>query len=565
VCSSDLFRKFLFYVWAFLNLPKPTPVQYDIAYYLQHGPRRAIIQAFRGVGKSWITSAFVCWCLLNDPDTKILVVSASKERADSFSTFTKRLIREMPMLTHLKPRPDKGHRDSNVAFDVGPARADHAPSVKSVGITGQMTGSRANRIIADDIEVPSNSMTQLNRDRLSESVKEFDAVLKPGGSVTYLGTPQSEMSVYSVLEERGYELRIWPGRYPKEKLRAAYGARLAPYIANKLAEKPELAESKHSADYGQPTDSARFDELDLEERHLSYGRSGFALQFMLDTSIADGDRYPLKLRDLIVMGVAKSAAPLKVEWGSGPHQQREDIPVIGLAGERLHRPAFVHADYEDFTGAVLFIDPAGRGADETGFAVVKMLNGILYVRRCGGFKGGYDEATLKALAKIAKDEEVNFLRIESNFGDGMFTALFRPVLRKEYLDLFQEDETDVRHGQQKEARIIDTLEPVISAHRLVVDEEVLRKDSQTEDPTYSLMYQMTRLTRERGALAHDDRVDALAGAVGFWTERMSRDADETLEARKKALAQEELDQFMARARGRRVEKPNWTGQASRHS
>ncbi|CAB4139312.1 hypothetical protein UFOVP348_54, partial [uncultured Caudovirales phage] len=82
----------MFLVWKHLGLPEPTPVQYDIANYLQNGPRRSVIEAFRGVGKSWITSAFVCWLILNNPQLKILVVSASKERADAFSTFVKRLI-----------------------------------------------------------------------------------------------------------------------------------------------------------------------------------------------------------------------------------------------------------------------------------------------------------------------------------------------------------------------------------------------------------------------------------------------------------------------------------------
>ena len=82
------FRNFLYLAWDHLRLPSPTPIQYDIAEYLQNGPRRVAIQAFRGVGKSWITSAFVCHQLLLDPSKNILVVSASKQRADDFSTFT---------------------------------------------------------------------------------------------------------------------------------------------------------------------------------------------------------------------------------------------------------------------------------------------------------------------------------------------------------------------------------------------------------------------------------------------------------------------------------------------
>ena len=163
------FKNFLYLCWKFLNLPNPTPIQYDIADYLQSKERRLVIEAFRGVGKSWITSAFVCHQLLLNPQRNILVVSASKNRADDFSTFTQRLINEMPILQHLIPRDDQRH--SKISFDVAPAIASHAPSVKSMGITGQLTGSRADLIIADDVESANNSQTQLMRDRLSETVK----------------------------------------------------------------------------------------------------------------------------------------------------------------------------------------------------------------------------------------------------------------------------------------------------------------------------------------------------------------------------------------------------------
>ena len=89
--QSD-FRVFLTLVWRELDLPNPTRAQLCIAEYLQHGPKRLQISAFRGVGKSWITAAFVLWTLYLDPDKKIMVISASKERADNFSIFCQKLI-----------------------------------------------------------------------------------------------------------------------------------------------------------------------------------------------------------------------------------------------------------------------------------------------------------------------------------------------------------------------------------------------------------------------------------------------------------------------------------------
>ena len=530
------FRNFVFMVWQHLNLPDPTPVQYDMAEYLQHAPKRAVIEAFRGVGKSYITSAFVCWKLLLDPEVKVLVVSASKVRSDDFSTFTQRLINELPILHHLRSR--EGQRQSKVAFDVGPCQASHSPSVKSVGITGQLSGSRADIIVADDVEVPNNSMTQTMRDKLSEAVKEFDAVLKPGGAVVYLGTPQTEMSLYETLPERGYEVRIWPSRYPEEKQVIRYSNKLAPFIQDKL---------DRGAVVGDPTDPLRFDAEDLLERELSYGKSGFALQFQLDTSLSDADKYPLKLSDLIIMGVDSTTAPEKPVWTRDPRNKLSDLPNVGLPGDFFYSPETKLGDWIEYHGSVLSIDPSGRGKDETGYAVVKMLNGFLYVAECGGLRGGYKNENLQTLSVIAKRNDVNLILIESNFGDGMFMELLKPVLRKVHNVTLEE----IRSSVQKEKRIIDTLEPVMNQHRLVIDPKVIEKDYKTvqdypieSQVRYMLFHQMTRITKERGALIHDDRLDALQMAVQYWVDFMAADAEMEIKSRKEDLFDIEIENFI---------------------
>ena len=528
------FRNFMYLVWKHLNLPDPTPVQYDISDYLQNAPRRCIIEAFRGVGKSYVTCAFVVHQLLLDPDKKFMVVSASKARADDFSTFTQRIILELPLCKHLIAK--ESQRWSKIAFDVAPAKASGSPSVKSVGITGQLTGSRADIIIADDVEVPNNSMTQGMRERLSEAVKEFDAVLKPEGKIIYLGTPQCEMSLYNTLTERGYQLRVWPARYPRAEKLINYSDRLAPILLSSFEENPELE--------WQPTDPKRFHEEDLLERELSYGRSGFALQFMLDTSLSDGDRYPLKLSDLLVMSCDSTTAPEKLVYGI--MKPLSDLPCVGLAGDKFYAPEEALGRSE-YTGSLLAIDPSGRGADETAYAVVKMLNGFLYVVDAGGIAGGYGKDTLQKLADTAKFNKVNMVLIESNFGDGMFTELFKPYLQKTYPVTTEE----VRHSKQKEARIVDTLEPIMNQHRLVIDPKVIHSDYNSvqhhppeKAQRYMLQYQMSRITRDKGALAHDDRLDVLAMACAYWVEQMAADADREMRDRREELMDKELNKFI---------------------
>jgi hypothetical protein len=196
-----------------------------------------------------------------------------------------------------------------------------------------------------------------------------------------------------------------------------------------------------------------------------------------------------------------------------------------------------------------------------------MLNSQLFLTAAGGLPGGYSEETLKELAVIAKDHDVNEVIIESNFGDGMFTALFQPILAKIHKVTINE----VRHSIQKERRILDVLEPVLARHKLVVDESIIQKDynsTQHLPPDkalkYMLFYQMTRLTRDKGSLAHDDRLDVLAIAVNYWTEQMSRDVDDAMKVHQQEKLRTDLDKFMENALGSQGrQETTWiTGQNS---
>lgn len=543
------FRNFLYIVWKELNLPDPTKIQYEIANYMQGRNRRVIIEGFRGVGKSWICSAFVVHQLLLDPSKNILVVSASKTRADDFSTFTLRLIHELPILAHL--RPNDRQRYSKISFDVGPAPASHAPSVKSLGITSQLTGSRADIIVADDVEVVGNSATQGMRDKLSEQIKEFDAILKPDddSKVLFLGTPQSEDTIYNKLSERGYLKRIWPSQYITEKV-------------NELSYDGAVSEVCVCDEReGSSAEPLRFSDIDLAEREASYGRTGFAMQFMLDTRLSDVDRFPLKTSDLIVMSIDPSVAPEKLVWARDPKLEWDSsVPNVALSGDRFYRPMETLGDYIPYTGSVMSIDPAGRGRDETGYAIVKMLNGYLFVVDAGGLQGGYSDEVLKVLAIKAQKQKVNAIVVESNFGDGMFVELFKPILLKIHPCTIEE----VRHNIQKERRIIDTLEPIMNQHRLVIDPKVIQRDFESAQTyplesqlKYQLIYQMSRLTKQRGAITHDDRLDALSMAVAYWTEQMAQDADNRMQERKVDQLDNALRKFEASYKGTKAKATTW--------
>ena len=508
------FKLFLQALWGQLDLPSPTRAQYHIADYLQHGPKRLQIQAFRGVGKSWITGAFVLWTLFNDPERKIMIISASKERADNMSIFLQKLIIETPWLNHLQPNDDGG-RWSRISFDVK-CSPHQAPSVKSVGITGQLTGSRADLMILDDIEVPGNSMTELMREKLLQLCTEAESILTPkdDSRIMYLGTPQTVFTVYRKLAERNYRPFVWPARYPKDS--ENYEGLLAPALSEDI---------EGGADKWQVTDPDRFDDEDLIEREAAMGRSNFMLQFMLDTSLSDAEKFPLKCADLIVTSVNPTEAPDHIVWCSDPANVIKDLPTVGLPGDYFYSPMSISGEWNPYTETICSVDPSGRGSDETAAAYISQHNGFLYLHDMRAYRDGYSDRTLLDILKGCKKFGVTKLLIETNFGDGVIGELFKKHLQTTKMNI---DVEEVRANVRKEDRIIDALEPIMNQHRLVVDRKIIEWDFKSnpdaapeERLLYMLFYQMSRMCREKGAVKHDDRLDCLAQGVKWYTDAMS--------------------------------------------
>ena len=533
------FKLFLQALWGQLDLPSPTRAQYAIADYLQHGPKRLQIQAFRGVGKSWITGAFVLWTLFNDAEKKIMIISASKERADNMSIFLQKLIIETPWLSHLRPKSDEA-RWSRISFDVN-CSPHQAPSVKSVGITGQLTGSRADLMILDDVEVPGNSMTEMMREKLLQLCTEAESILTPkkDSRIMYLGTPQTTFTIYRKLAERNYRPFVWPSRYPRKDKLSQYENLLAPQI---------LEDIEMGVEEWTPTDPDRFTSDDLVEREAAMGRSNFMLQFQLDTALSDAEKFPLKFSDLVVTSVNPTQAPDAVVWCSDPRNTLKDLPTVGLPGDYFYSPMQLQGEWGPYTETICSIDPSGRGTDETAATYISQRNGFLYVHEVRAYRDGYSDNTLLDILRGCKRYNVTKLLIETNFGDGIVAELFKKHLQqtKQAIDV-----EEVRANVRKEDRIIDALEPVMNQHRLIIDRSVVEwdyssnKDAAPEERLlYMLFYQMSRMCREKGAVKHDDRLDSLAQGVKYFTDAMGISAHEAVKMRKQEEWNDILETFI---------------------
>lgn len=568
------FRNFLTLVWAHLGLPPPTQAQYEIAHRLQWGvdsfewegiselnrgsfsrdPRQDIIRAFRGIGKSYITCAYVAWRLMRNPrDEKVLVVSATSPKAKAFVNQLQSILKTMPLLKFLMEGPrDKGvpRRDQQDRFDVAFSSLSQSPSVRAAAVLGQVTGDRATLIVADDIEIPQNSASEDARTRLLNICREFGMIVKTEhgkGDIIFLGTPQTEESVYNrMIVEQGFTCFTVPIRFPYEEKLKNYTLQrqdgrpidiLAPYLRGQYhngALKP-----------GDLTDPKRFTYEELAKEEMK-GKAYFALQMMLDTSLSDAERYPLKQHDLIVMSTNNTKGPLTVQWGHDTDKKNyiRDIPNIGFSGDHFLRPLMIDSEWTWYEGAALYVDPAGRGKDETAWAIVKSLNGLLYCLKVGGWAGDPAEAMIR-IATDAKAYNVNIIEVEPNYGQGMWITAFQPVLQKVWPGGCTVQESEWSRTQ-KEIRIIDILEPVLTQHRLIMDESVVRTNATMtgEDLRYSLLYQLTHITRDRGSLNHDDRLEALAGAVYHFMRSAGQDIDEAAQALRDHQMDLEIEAFV---------------------
>jgi hypothetical protein len=474
------------------------------------------LQAGRGFGKSVITSCLASWFLLKDPNITIMVVSATSNKAAEFISMTRRILDLVPYCEHL--RPGDHTTDNAFAFDVeSRTKIGQDKSCFARGITSQLTGSHADYVIGDDIEIEGNCETAASREKLMSKVSEFEQIRNVGGRVVFLGTPQIKDSIYNQLKS-GYPVTKFPAVMPDK---------------NNPIEIEDVNEwvAQLNLDPNEPTQPERFPKDVLLERMAKIGPKLFALHYKLDTSLADFEKYPLRLSDLIVIDVNPDMCPEKILWGKT--KPMKGIPSFGLSGDLVYEPMWVSDSYIPYMQRAIYVDPSGRGEDETAVCVASFANGYVFIHELLGFPGGYEKNILKKIAKLAYEYDVNTIKVESNFGDAMYCQLLAPVVMEMCGPAVIEE---FRVSGRKEGRIIQSLEPVMASHRLVFDKRVIAQEENQK--------QITRIFDKKGALPKDDRIDCLASAVSHWEGMLSLDVDQVIEANKRREEEEMVQDWL---------------------
>ena len=533
--EEDLYDNFIIfyvYVYAYLNLPRPSRAQLEMALFVadRKNPHR-MIMAMRGLSKSLTSQAYVIWRLMNDPNEKILVMSAGATRAANYTQFILRLLKALPVCNGMAPRFNK-ERTSSQSFDIAGAEPSDSPSLYAVGVGNQITGFRATICVLDDVETPQNSGSVVQRDKVNHYTSEASNILMTGrDEIVVLCTQHSVDSIYTDwINSKGFKPFIIPAEYPADL--SVYGNGLAPYIRERIANNPELV--------GQTVDE-RFTADVLASKRLRIGKSQYKLQYMLDVSMSDDMKHPLKLSDFIVMDVDNDDAPIKVS-----HSAMRENQILtkhnGFKSDRLFAPSFVSDQRTEYNYRVMSIDPSGRGADETGLCIAYSVAGRIFVKKITGIEGGYEHETLTMIAQMCSDYKIDYLVIESNFGDGAFAKSLEPILGRISPRTMIEE---VRAKGQKEVRIITTLEPLMNQHKIILDRKILDDDLTATSVNNSFTFQLSHIAKTPNCLRHDDRLDAFEMLCRFMVERENFDEEYEAEKLDKDKLEEDLLQFMA--------------------
>ncbi len=520
----DSFYVFYVYAFSYLNLPAPSVSQMVMAQFIADGsnPHR-LVAAMRGLSKSLTSQIYVTWRLLNNPNEKILVMSAGSDRAKSYTQFVKKLIALLPITKPMTPRHNLD-RTSTQMFDVAGSDASDSASIYAVGAGNQLAGFRASLVVYDDVETAQSVESIVMMEKNNTYCMEAQNLLMSGKdeSIT-LCTPHSMSSMYVDWIDRGVKPMFIPAEVPEDDTN--YFGGLAPFIKDMIDEGMT----------GLAVDP-RLNKEFLSGKRVRIGKSKYKLQYMLDVSDADDLRYPLKLSDLIVMDVDDDGAPLKMGHSSMPDKQLY-IKHNGFKSDKLYQPSYLSNETAQYEMKLMSVDPSGKGKDEMGISIIYSLNTRLFIKKITGLQGGYEDENMVNIATLCKLHKIDTLVVEENWGGGMFTKLLEPHLRT----ISPETEIDeINVKGQKEVRICETLEPMLNQHRLIIDKDTLDKDKDA-NAINSFTYQLSKITKERDSLRADDRLDSLANGVIYMLDHMSDNEEFGMDTWREEQGKDNLD------------------------
>ncbi len=427
------------------------------------GDTRLLLMAFRSAGKSTMVGLFAAWLLYRDPNVRILVLAADFTLAKKMVRNVKRIIERHPLTPNMKPeRADQWASDR---FTVKRSLELRDPSMMAKGVTSNITGSRADVVICDDVEVPNTCDSAEKREELRLRLSEIAYVMVAGGVQLYVGTPHHYFSIYADVAR---------GEIDEERPFLDGFSRLCLPILD---------------DDGQSVWPERYGAETIAQIRRATGPNKFESQMMLKmVNIMDSRLNP----DLLKFYNAEAQYCRITNMLYVGHMKMVSVAC-------WWDPAFGAAKGDHSVVAIVFSDENGD----------YYLHHIEYISVKEG--DDIDEATQQSriVAQIAKAHHVPTVMVEAN-GIGKFLP---GILRNELsMNSVPARVQEVHNTQNKEMRILEAFDGLMAAQRLYVHENVRKTPFLME----------MREWRPSGKRGHDDGLDAVAGALSVLPDRSAR-------------------------------------------
>jgi hypothetical protein len=413
---------------------------------------RLLLMAFRGCGKSTLVGLYCAWLLARWPETRILVLAADHQLATKMVAATRRIIERHPLCRHLIPQHAEAWAVDR--FIVNRRGAPRDPSVLAAGLGGNITGTRAEVIICDDVEVAGNCDSPGKRMELRERLAETEFILTPSGTILYVGTPHCAESLYLHPDEG----EAFLGGYRR--------------LAIPLLDKDGLSAWPE-----------RFPVAQAAELRDRVGPIHFGRQMLLRPVAGGAARLDPKL----IIRYAEDTV----------YHEANGRPVLNLLGRRMVSgggfwdPAYGRPGSGD--GSVL----AATYADAEGN---HYLHRLAYLTHDPQAADNPAVQQCRQVAQIARELLLPVLRVETN-GIGRFLPA---MLRQEMARAGAACAVVEQHSRHaKQDRILRALDPVLAARKLHAHERVFRTPFPVE---------MAEWKPDTPGL-RDDALDALSGCL----------------------------------------------------
>lgn len=447
------------WIWNRLNTAATPAHHLRIARWLGHaweqGETRLLLMCFRGAGKSTVVGLYCAWLLSQRPDLRLLVLSAEQGLATRMVRNVRQIIRRHPFCRHLHPR--QGGEWAADRFTVNRPGTSRDPSMIARGIEANITGSRADVVICDDVEVPGNSDTSAKRANLRERLAEIAFVLVPGGQMLFIGTPHTPDTIYATEPRPDREAPFLTG----------FRRLVIPLL---------------NAD-GSSTWPERFTPERIAELRARVGPRAFAAQMQLEPQPPDDAHLD-------------PAALLPYDEELTLHVANQGLRL--LLGERT------------LVSASAFWDPAfgvpGRGDASVFAAVFTDTEGTRYLHRVAYLthdpRSGTDAATqlCRQVARLAQELHLPSVTVENNGLGRFLPGLLRAEMARARVPCSVIERASTK---SKAERILAAFEPLLAARRLWAHRSVFA----------TRLIEEMREWRPKARAAADDGLDAVAGAI----------------------------------------------------